>query len=160
LTRSALELFAEHGFDAVTVTEIADRSDVDPSTFFRHFRSKEMVLFTDLAGHVDHVRQLLDQRPADETVIETLREVSRASSACETFDLELENLRAKLTESSSELRAQVVIRREQVALDLADLVGKRFGVDTSQDARPYLAVTAWLAAFDWYRRQLVSTTTK
>jgi hypothetical protein len=77
-------------------------------------------------------------------------------SSGETFDLELENPRAKLTESSSELRAHVVIRREQVALNLADLLGERFGVDPSQDARPYLAATVWLAAFDWYRRHLVS----
>jgi AcrR family transcriptional regulator len=156
LTRSALELFGEHGFDAVTVTEITDRSDVDPSTFFRHFRSKESVLFTDIEGYVDHVRPLIDQRPVDEPIIETLRETTRAWSSSETFDLELENLRAKLTESSSELRAHVVIRREQVALDLADLLGARFGVDPSQDARPYLAATVWLAAFDWYRRHLVS----
>ena len=144
LTRSALELFGEHGFDAVTVTEITDRSDVDPSTFFRHFRSKESVLFTDIEDYVDHVRRLMDQRPVDEPIIETLRETTRALSSEETFDLELENLRAKLTESSSDLRAHAVIRREQVALDLADLLGERFGVDPSQDARPYLAATVWL----------------
>jgi AcrR family transcriptional regulator len=156
LIRSALELFGEHGYDAVTVTDIADRSDVDPSTFFRHFPSKESVLFTDIDSYVDHVRRLIDQRPVDEPIIETLRETSRAWSSGETFDLELENLRANLTESSSELRAQVVIRREQVALNLADLLGTRLGVDPSQDARPYLAATVWLAAFDWYRRNLVS----
>ena len=156
LIRSALELLGEQGFDAVTVTDIADRSDVDPSTFFRHFPSKESVLFTDIDGYVDHVRRLIDQRPSDEPIIETLRETSRAWSSGETFDLELENLRANLTESSSELRAQVVIRREQVALNLADLLGARLGVDPSQDARPYLAATVWLAAFDWYRRNLVS----
>lgn len=157
LIRAALELFGEQGFDAVTVTDIADRSDVDPSTFFRHFPSKESVLFTDIDGYADHVRQLIDERPADEPIIETLREIGRAWSSSESFDLELENLRAKLTESSSDLRAQMVIRREQVALAVADLLGTRLGVDPTQDARPYLTATVWLAAFDWYRRHLVST---
>jgi AcrR family transcriptional regulator len=155
--RSALELFGEHGFDAVTVTGIADRSDVDPSTFFRHFPSKESVLFTDIDGYADHVRQLIDQRPTDEPIIETLRDISRAWSSAEFYDLELENLRAKLTESSSDLRAQVVIRREQLAVTVAELIGRRLGVDPSRDARPYLAATVWLAAFDWFRRHLVST---
>jgi AcrR family transcriptional regulator len=157
LTRSALELFAEHGFDAVTVTDIADRADVDPSTFFRHFRSKESVLFMDIDGYVDRVRDFMDQRPADEPVIETLRQITIASVSDDTTDLELENLRATLTESSSELRAQLVVHRERVAIELAELLGKRLGVDSAEDARPYLAATVWLSAFDWYRRHLVST---
>jgi AcrR family transcriptional regulator len=157
LSRAALELFAEHGFDAVTVTDIADRADVDPSTFFRHFRSKESVIFMDVDGYVDVVRELMDQRPADEPIIESLRQISIATAVVDTHDLELENLRAKLTESSSGLRALMVIHRERLAIELAELLGKRVGVDPAEDARPYLAATVWVSAFDWYRRHLVST---
>jgi AcrR family transcriptional regulator len=104
LTRSALELFSERGFDAVTVVDIANRSDVDPSTFFRHFRSKESLLFTDMDNYVEMARPLLGERPADEPLIESLRAVNLHLS--KTFDYDLENLRAELSESSTELRAQ------------------------------------------------------
>jgi AcrR family transcriptional regulator len=155
LTRSAMELFSERGFDAVTVVDIADRSDVDPSTFFRHFRSKESLLFTDMDNYVATIRPLLDERPADEALIESLRAVSLRIG--DSYDLELENLRGELTESSAELRAQVVIHRERVAVELAQLIGERLRINSETDPRPYLAATVWIAAFDWFRHRTVST---
>jgi AcrR family transcriptional regulator len=38
------ELFLEQGFEATTVEQIAERSDIVPATFFNHFRSKAGVL--------------------------------------------------------------------------------------------------------------------
>jgi AcrR family transcriptional regulator len=155
LTRSALELFAEHGFDAVTVVDIANRSDVDPSTFFRHFRSKESLLFTDMDNYVELARPLLNERPADEPLIESLRAVNLHLS--ENYDYDLENLRAELSESSAELHAQVIIHRERMVVDLAQLIGERLGIDSQGDPRPYLAATIWEASFGWYRHRRVST---
>src|SRR5689334_10481885 len=45
LERAALALFVEHGYDATTVAEIADRAGLTKSTFFRHFADKREVLF-------------------------------------------------------------------------------------------------------------------
>lgn len=47
LQSCALELFAQHGFDHVTVDEIARAADVSHMTFFRHFPTKEAVLLDD-----------------------------------------------------------------------------------------------------------------
>jgi AcrR family transcriptional regulator len=157
LTRSALELFKEHGFDAVTVSDIADRSDVDPSTFFRHFRSKESVLFTDMDSYVERIRPLLMVRPNGERLLDTLHEVTLELVKADAYDSELENLRAELTESSSELSEQVVVYRERLASDLAQLIRAHLGIDELNDMRPYLAATLWIAAFDWYRRHNVSS---
>src|SRR5271163_4894197 len=45
LERAALALFAERGYDATTVAEIADRAGLTKSTFFRHYADKREVLF-------------------------------------------------------------------------------------------------------------------
>ncbi|MDT7655282.1 MAG: hypothetical protein QOI36_6700 [Pseudonocardiales bacterium] len=156
LTRSALDLFAERGFDKVTVADIANRADVDPSTFFRHFRSKESVLFTDMDMYVARIRGLVHQRPLHEPILDTMHAVSLEFVTAEGFDHELEGLRAELTQSSAELQAQTVVRREQVVTDLAELIGERLGIDHQNDPRPYLSATVWLAAFEWYRRRSVS----
>jgi AcrR family transcriptional regulator len=54
LIRAAAELFAEQGFEATTVSEIAERAGgLTKMTFFRHFSDKREVLF---AGQEIHGR--------------------------------------------------------------------------------------------------------
>lgn len=156
LTRSALELFKERGFDAVTVVDIADRSDVDPSTFFRHFRSKESVLFTDMDSYVALLRPLLLVRPKGERLLDTLHAATLELVKTDAYGAELENLRAELTEKSSELSEHFVVYRERVASDLAQLIAEHLGVDEANDMRPYLTATLWVAGLDWYRRHQTS----
>ncbi|MGI5503989.1 TetR/AcrR family transcriptional regulator [Lentzea sp. CA-135723] len=45
IAEAALELFLARGFDDVGVKEIADRADVSVTTLFKHFPSKEALLF-------------------------------------------------------------------------------------------------------------------
>ena len=74
----AARLFDERGFDAVTTTDIAEAADVSQRTFFRHFPSKEAVLY----GHADVLRRrLLDEfanRPGQESVVDSVIAAVRA----------------------------------------------------------------------------------
>ena len=47
LQNTALDLFEEHGYDNVTVDQIASAAGVSHMTFFRHFPTKESVVVSD-----------------------------------------------------------------------------------------------------------------
>jgi AcrR family transcriptional regulator len=47
IRQAALDLFSERGFDAVSVTDIAERAEVGRTTFFRYFGDKQEVLFSE-----------------------------------------------------------------------------------------------------------------
>lgn len=49
---AAVDLFEVHGYDAVTVAQIAERAGVTSRTFFRYFPAKDEVLF-DLSASTD-----------------------------------------------------------------------------------------------------------
>jgi AcrR family transcriptional regulator len=57
----AVRLFAEHGYDHVSMTEIAQRANVAPATVFNHFPTKDALIFNGLeqfeAGLLDAIVQ-------------------------------------------------------------------------------------------------------
>ena len=70
---TALRLFAERGFDAVTTADIAAAAGISPRSFFRYFPTKEDVVLSGLRGAAEGVRDALAARPGDEPVWESLR---------------------------------------------------------------------------------------
>jgi AcrR family transcriptional regulator len=57
--RAAFDLFNERGFDQTTVDDIAERAGLGRATFFRHYRTKEDVVFPDHDRLLDQVRDRL-----------------------------------------------------------------------------------------------------
>jgi AcrR family transcriptional regulator len=53
LEQAALRLFSERGYDATCVADIADAAGVTERTFFRHFATKDAVLFHRSRAHFD-----------------------------------------------------------------------------------------------------------
>src|ERR1700746_3306098 len=72
LRRVALAQFASKGFGNVTVTQLGTEAGVTERTFFRHFPSKEAVLFQDYDTHLDWLAEALAQRPASESLFDAV----------------------------------------------------------------------------------------
>jgi AcrR family transcriptional regulator len=85
LRRAALASFARKGFANVTVTELAREAGVTERTFFRHFPTKEAVLFQDYETQVEWLSEALAQRPPSEALIDAVL----ASIASFPHDLEV-----------------------------------------------------------------------
>ena len=85
LRRVALAQFASKGFANVTVTQLAAEAGVTERTFFRHFPTKEAVLFQDYETQLEWLAEALAQRPASESLFDAVL----ASVAAFPHDLEV-----------------------------------------------------------------------
>ena len=107
LQEAAFALFAEQGYDATSVDQIAERAGVGRSTFFRTFPSKEAVIFPD---H-DRVLALIDARLAAATAgqhVLAMREAARIVLRHYLDEGELARTRYRLTRSVPALRDREV----------------------------------------------------
>ena len=73
IIEAAMGLFAERGYHATTIADIARAADVAPRTFFSYFPSKEAVVFHNVDRDLDALASALRNRPAGETVFDALR---------------------------------------------------------------------------------------
>ncbi len=74
LLQAAKELFAERGYDNVTVAEIAAGAGVSVKTLFQHFRSKEDLLLNELDAVHARLLTALRERNHEQTPLEALTE--------------------------------------------------------------------------------------
>ncbi|GAA4610442.1 TetR family transcriptional regulator [Actinoallomurus liliacearum] len=143
LVDSAFRLFAEKGFEATTVEEIADAVDVSSRTFFRYFASKEDVLLTFQDEQFGAMKEAFAARPADEPVITALRRASVSIlRACEDgafgFDPERFGCIRQLMESSPAVFGSSLEHGQRKHAEMTRLVAERMGVDPVTDMRPHV----------------------
>ncbi len=145
LEDTALRLFAEKGFDRVTVEEIAEAVGVSSRTFFRYFGSKEDLVLGPLLGVHRVVEAALAERPMDEPVLDALRH------AVESLAQHLEEVRPQLllrfqvTRTTPGLVARAIQLREDWRGLLIQAAASRLAADPTTDLRPHVAA-AWAIA--------------
>jgi len=155
LRRAALASFASRGFANVTVTELAREAGVTERTFFRHFPTKEAVLFQDYETHVEWLSEALAQRPPSESVFDAVL----ASVASFPYDLEVVRQAATArTEliSADRIASHLRVVQSSFAGVITDFIKNRYS-DTSdidlvaEVAGATLAAALVVAVENWGR---------
>ncbi|WP_410842646.1 TetR/AcrR family transcriptional regulator, partial [Paraburkholderia sp. BR14264] len=81
LQTTALQLFAEQGYDQTTVAGIAAAAEVTERTFFRHFADKREVLFAGQDDFLGMFTTPIEAAPADAAPFDLVRRALEAAGA-------------------------------------------------------------------------------
>ncbi|MEU8173975.1 TetR family transcriptional regulator [Microbispora hainanensis] len=128
IQEQALRLFAEQGYDATTVEQIAEAAEVSPSTFFRYFPTKEDVVVQDDYDPI--LMEAIKAQPPDLPPLTAMRAAFRAAfEAMEPEELDRMLARTKLTTSVPALRARTLEGLYSTIDMLAVAVAERSGRD-------------------------------
>ena len=72
IIRVALELFADRGYGATTLMQIAEAAEIAPSTLHSYFASKEDIVFSSDDDIRDSMRARILDRPYDESLSQAM----------------------------------------------------------------------------------------
>jgi AcrR family transcriptional regulator len=147
--RTALELFRENGFDAVTVGQIADEVGMAASTLYRHFATKEAIVLWD--EHDAALDKAFEKHFARHAPFQAMRALfAEEIGGRYTEDLDFQLTRVRYIYATEQLHAAAV---EASFRDTAELTAglEHFLTPRNRHAASLLAGAAMLAldaAFD------------
>lgn len=81
ILRAAYELFADHGFEATTIADIAAAAEVSPRTVTLYFPSKLELATSHFDAAADRLATALRERPDGQTTVDALERWLRAEAA-------------------------------------------------------------------------------
>lgn len=156
LERAALELFAEQGYDATSVAQIADRAGLTKSSFFRHFADKREVLSAGQDILADLFSQGIRAASPSATPIECVSAALQAAAVVFTPQRRsVMPLRREVIAANSELQERELLKRARLASVVAEALRARGTDETAARLAAEIgmiafsvAMTRWLAQED------------
>jgi AcrR family transcriptional regulator len=148
ISKVALQLFAESGYEQTTIAEIADAAEVSPRTIFAYFPSKEDIVFCQLPEAQARLGQALRERPDGATALDVLRDFIAASLSSDPNTV----LRKRIVESDETLQRGERARNGPFEQLLVEAIAEDLHAGPD-DIRPQIVAAAAVAAFTAVRER-------
>jgi len=154
LREAALRHFVAHGVDGASVPAIAAEVGVTERTFYRHFATKDEVLFGDLVTRLAWFNQALHERPADEDVVRSVLAALGSAPIDPRLMVQIARLRSQLL-SPDRIESTYRDRQGAVARELRVLLRERGADELTATVRAeaiagavFGALTVWTEGTD------------
>jgi len=164
IQETASVLFAQHGYEATTVDQIARTAGMSERSFFRYFASKEDLVIGELAGLTSEVVETFRARPAEEDLWAALRQCFTVfyqlyddSDPRGTRPLHV------LIDTSPALSAAYLLAQSRLRLQLTAIARKRTalpGLASPSDPRLDAVVGAGIACLEAAERAWLASNIK
>ena len=125
----ALRHFAEHGYEATTMDEIAALAGIGRRTLFRYFPSKPDLVWGGLEPVVERMHAVLEAATADEPARDVIARAVRESLDLDAEHIEATRLRLRLMATDSALIGFGLTRLGANRDILAEFIARRLGVE-------------------------------
>jgi AcrR family transcriptional regulator len=144
IASTARRLFAEHGFDTVTVSQVAAAAEVSEKTVYNYFPTKEDLA---LAGREEGVARLVTEiveRPPGTSVLDVFRTLTATvlSAFVASGDEDLLTV-AKIIRNSPALQQRLTVGWESGATAIADAVAETSGAADGDLVPGIVARSLW-----------------
>jgi AcrR family transcriptional regulator len=163
---AAWRLFADRGFDAVTVAEVAREAQVAPATVFNYFSTKEDLFYWRLEAFGTRLLSAVSGRPAGASALDAFRvavtssdgllELASAGDAAAAARLRMVN---RLIASSPALLAREQVALNQTAGELGVLLAADIGApadDVAANGAANALLGVHRALIDFARRRVLA----
>jgi AcrR family transcriptional regulator len=143
IRQTALRLFAERGFEAVPVTEVAREANVSPGTVFNYFPTKEDLFYQRMEVFEEELLQAVREREAGQSVLTAFRDfvLNVSGVLAEGQGTEQVALFARIVTESPALQERERRIFDRYTQSLAALIAEETGA-TEGDVEPWVAANA------------------
>ncbi|MFJ6671580.1 TetR/AcrR family transcriptional regulator [Actinosynnema sp. NPDC091369] len=147
MTRAALDLFTERGYERTTAGDIAERAGVTERTFFRHFADKREVLFDGSEGLARTVADAVRTAPPDLAPLDVAAVGLTAAAALLEGGHDQSARRHRVIEANPALRERELLKLASLVDTTAEALRSRAADPLTAALAAHSAVTAFQVAF-------------
>ncbi|MGV0626121.1 mycofactocin system transcriptional regulator [Mycolicibacter minnesotensis] len=154
ITDVAIDLFADRGFEQVSVDDVALAAGIGRRTVFRYYASKSAIPWGDFDAHLQQLRELLDDIDPDAPLGDALRAALLAFNTFDECETAQHRRRMRVILQTDELQAYSMTMYAGWRNVIAEFVARRAGTAPTE-LRPQ--TVAWMmlgVAMSAYERWL------